>query len=345
MKINFILDMEQSLAGSGVYSSATRLAEGLQKKGFVVDINGRNSNYDIYHFHTALPQSMLKARLWSKKLHRKSHSKIVMHGHTTIEDFRNSFLFSNRIDFILIPYLKHFYSYADHLIAVSHYNRTILLRYGYPPEKISIISNGIDLSQFSGTLSLPRAAVRNFLGLTTDQLACLSLGICIWRKAPDVVVDIAKLTPEHRFFWVGKYFPLSLLAHAARLRKKFQQARVMSNLQFTDYVSYKTLVGMFHASDVFLYPSREENQGIALLEAMAYGKIPVVRDHPVFDWLTANYDCLKANTAKEFSKMLYKLATNPSLRKKLQQNGQETLKIHRIEDTINKLADLYNELS
>ncbi|MFX0207969.1 MAG: glycosyltransferase family 4 protein, partial [Candidatus Hodarchaeota archaeon] len=337
MKINFILDMEKSLAGSGVFSSATRLAVGLRKKGFTVDINGKNPPYDIYHFHTALPQSMLKARLWFKKLRHGKHGKIVMHGHTTIEDFRDSFLFSNHIDWILIPYLKRYYALADHLIAVSPYNRAVLLRYGYPPDKISVISNGIDLSRFSGTIPTVRTVIRNFFGLKSQQLICLSLGICIWRKAPDIVVDVAQLTPDHHFFWLGKYFPLSSLAHAARLRQKFQHARTLPNLQFTDYVSYKTLVGMFHAADVFLYPSREENQGIALLEAMAYGKIPVVRDHPVFDWLTHGHDCLKATTPKEFSEALYKVAANHSLREMLQHNGQETLKIHRIETAIDKI--------
>ena len=36
--------MEKGLAGSGVFSSATRLAKGLQQKGFHVDINRLANN-------------------------------------------------------------------------------------------------------------------------------------------------------------------------------------------------------------------------------------------------------------------------------------------------------------
>ena len=139
MKVNFILDMEKSLVGSGVYNSAIRLVEQLQSFGIDVDINGKKSNsYDIFHFQTALPQSLLKAKILAKKTNRKY--KILMTGHTTIEDFRNSFLFSNRIDFALIPYLTKYYSYADHLIAVSEYNRQILQRYGFNSNSITVIS-------------------------------------------------------------------------------------------------------------------------------------------------------------------------------------------------------------
>jgi hypothetical protein len=74
--------MERSLIGSGVYSSATRLANQLKKFGILTDINGRNDFYDIYHFHTALPQSFLKAKLLFKQPKRKY--QIVMTGHTTI---------------------------------------------------------------------------------------------------------------------------------------------------------------------------------------------------------------------------------------------------------------------
>ena len=62
MKVNFILDMANSLVGSGVYNSAVRLVEQLRSFGIDADINGKISKpYDIYHFQTALPQSLLES--------------------------------------------------------------------------------------------------------------------------------------------------------------------------------------------------------------------------------------------------------------------------------------------
>ena len=342
MKVNFILDMADSLVGSGVYSSAVRLVEKLKSFGIDADINGDKSKfYDIYHFQTALPQSLLKVKLLASKPSRKY--KILMTGHTTIEDFRNSFLFSNRIDFALIPYLTKYYSYADYLIAVSDYNKKILLRYGFDPNSISIISNGIDLTSNRKKKGLRKLA-RAKLGLTDDQMLVLSVGLCIFRKGPDVFSNVAAITPEHRFLWIGKYLPLGLIAHSPRLRSSFLNARNHTNINFTGYVSRSTLEAVWNAADIFLYVSREENQGIALLEGIAYGLTPVVRDHPVFNWLTHNQDCLKGNNAEEFSSHIVNLAKDNARRKRLSENGQKTLLSHDITKSIKKLADLYTEL-
>ncbi|MHA1947861.1 MAG: glycosyltransferase family 4 protein [Candidatus Hodarchaeales archaeon] len=342
MKVNFILDMANSLVGSGVYNSAVRLVEQLKSFGIDVDINGKKSNfYDIYHFQTALPQSLLKAKLLARKSSRKY--KILMTGHTTIEDFRNSFLFSNRIDFALVPYLTKYYSYADYLIAVSDYNKKILLRYGYDSNSIRVISNGIDLRNNRKITGL-RHRARKKLGITDDQMLILSVGLCIFRKGPDVFSKVAALTPEHRFMWIGKYLPLGMIAHSSRLRTSFQQARNLSNINFTGYVSRSTLDAIWNAADIFLYVSREENQGIALLESIAYGLTPVVRDHPVFNWLCHNENCLKGESPEEFSSHIENLAKDKNLRKKITYNGQKSLKSHDITKSIKELADLYTEL-
>ncbi|MFX1516829.1 MAG: glycosyltransferase family 4 protein [Promethearchaeota archaeon] len=340
MKVNFILDLEKSLIGSGVYSSAVRLANKLTESGINTDVNGTNYPYDIYHFQTSLPQSLWKAKLLKRK--KRTH-KIVMTGHTTIEDFRDSFIFSNRINFVLKPYLMKFYSYADYLIAVSNYNRNILLRYGFNPSNIQVISNGIDLTKFRKNPEL-RIKTRKNLGVS-DQLIVITVGICIYRKAPDIFTEVALSSPEHQFFWIGKYLPLGTIAHSTILREKLQLARRTSNIRFTGYVSRSTLEALWNAADVFLYVSREENQGIALLESMAYGKVPIVRDHPVFDWLLSEKDCLKGKTVEDFSNQLKRLSSDKNLMINLQENGRLTLKDHDIDKSVEKLVNLYTEIT
>ena len=342
MKVNFILDMEKSLVGSGVYSSATRLANRLKEYGINTDVNGKNQPYDIYHFQTALPQSLWKARILSKRKNRKY--QILMTGHTTIEDYRDSFLFSNRMDFVLVPYLTKFYSHADFLVAVSDYNRDILLRYGYNPSRIKVISNGIDLTKNRIDPRL-RINTRRKLGFSEKQLLIITVGLCIYRKAPDIFIEVALSLPKHQFFWIGRYLPLGTISHSSILRKKFRSARKASNIRITGYVSRLTLEALWNAADVFLYVSREENQGIALLESMAYGKVPIVRDHPVFKWLTPEKDCLKGNTVEDFSKQINRLASNQKLIKKIQSNGEKTLKAHDINRSVKELANLYTEIS
>ncbi len=341
MKVNFILDMEKGLVGSGVYNSAVRLAKQLETFGIKTDINGKNPPYDIYHFQTALPQSLLRARILNRRTHRKY--KIIMTGHTTIEDFRNSFLFSNKIDYALTPYLTKYYSYADFLVAVSDYNKTILLRYGFHPSIIQVISNGIDLST-NRKNAVIRKNARKRLGLNEKTFLIISVGLCIYRKAPDVFTETALKTPDHKFMWIGKYLPLGTIAHSPYLRKYFRKAKKSSNMQFTGYISKATLEALWNAADIFLYVSREENQGIALLESIAYGNIPIVRDHPVFDWLTHGKNCLKGKNPVDFSDHIVKLSSNKSLQSKLVKQSNKTLLKHDINKSIQELADLYTEL-
>lgn len=336
--------MEKSLRGSGVYSSAVRFARELERLGVNVAINGKSTSYDVIHFHTSLPQSLLKAQLIKRRRSTSSkYPQIVMTGHTTIEDFRDSFLFSNRVDFALVPYLTKFYGLADYLVAVSEYNRSILRRYGFNSDQIHVISNGIDLNRIRENKNLRRLA-REFLQVKEKQFLIVNVGICIYRKAPDLFVDVGVNTPEHRFLWIGKYWPLGTIAHSPYLREKFQKARQVPNIQFTGYVSRQTLEALWNAADIFLYMSREENQGIALLEAIAYGKIPIVRDHPVFDWLTHKKDCLKGETVQEFTELIRKLRAHPDELRKIRKNGQQIVQNHDIQKSIRELANLYAEI-
>lgn len=216
--------------------------------------------------------------------------------------------------------------------------------YGYDPSQIRVISNGIDLARNRKNPALG-FRTRKVLGLLKDQLLIITVGLCIYRKAPDIFTEIALRTPEHHFLWIGKYLSLGTIAHSPVLRAKFQSARKASNIKFTGYVSRSTLEALWNAADIFLYVSREENQGIALLESIAYGNIPIVRDHPVFDWLTSERDCLKGNNVNSFSEHIRRLSDDRKLRETLQSNGERTLKAHDIEKSIRKLADLYTEIS
>jgi 1,2-diacylglycerol-3-alpha-glucose alpha-1,2-glucosyltransferase len=102
-----------------------------------------NEDYDIAHINTigVLSEKIL---LDSKK----KGKKVIVHTHTTYEDFKNSFIFSN----FLAPYIKkrliRMYSNADMLISPSEYTKNIVLSYGIDNE-IEVVSNGVDTNKFN----------------------------------------------------------------------------------------------------------------------------------------------------------------------------------------------------
>ena len=70
-----------------------------------------------------------------------------------------------------------------------------------------------------------------------------------------------------------------------------------------------------------------------------------VRDHPVFDWLSSERNCLKGQTVKDFSKQIRRLASDNKLMVNLQSSGEMVLQDHDIKKSIEKLADLYTEIT
>ena len=342
--VNFIVDLGNALEGSGIYSSATRLATGLKEFGYDVTINTKETAA-IVHLHTALPQSCFRVLRYRAMRSRKqiTYPIIIIHGHTTVEDFVNSFLFSNQLKPILKWYLPYYYKLADHLIAVSDHNKQLLANYGINPAKISVISNGIKLGSAHYNEKL-RNAARKQLDLKNDQKLVIGLGISIYRKGIDKFVDIAEKLPEVRFIWIGRRISTAFLAHASLIKRKYKHAKELHNCQFCGYVSLKTLWGLFNAADAFLYPTREENQGISFLEAILYGKPAIISKHPVFDEFIDGVHCLKAESIDDYVKQITVLFNDPHLSANIVKNAQLYLEVHDIRKSIKKIAELFDSL-
>ncbi len=70
-----------------------------------------SGDYDVVHINTYGPRSL---RLLHKA--KKQGKKVIMHGHSTKEDFRNSFIGSNLFASAFGKYLAHMYQMADFII-------------------------------------------------------------------------------------------------------------------------------------------------------------------------------------------------------------------------------------
>jgi glycosyltransferase involved in cell wall biosynthesis len=102
---------------------------------------------------------------------------------------------------------------------------------------------------------------------------------------------------------------------------------------------------MFAAGDVYLLPAKVENQGIAVLEAMACGKAVILRDLPVFrEYYEDGHDCLLCADETEFREALDRLAGDPELRERLGENARETAAEHSLERVGDRLEGIYRDL-
>lgn len=244
--------------------------------------------HDIVHINTLGIRSKRLAR--SAK---KQGKAVVYHAHSTQEDFRNSFLGSN---LILAPYKKWIcscYAQGDVIVTPTEYSKSLLKGYGID-KPIYAVSNGIELESYR-PLDSDREEFRSRYGFSETDKVVMSVGLYFERKGILDFVRLAYAMPDHKFIWFGK---TPLISVPAKIRRAVRTK--LPNLIFAGYVPPEELKKAYVGSDVYIFPTYEETEGIVLLEALAAHADVIVRDIPVFGYLNDGTDCYKARSLSEF---------------------------------------------
>ncbi len=243
----------------------------------------------VVHVNTILPNSFfaaLRAKLTGKS--------VVYYGHSTEEDFRNSFVGSNLVSPLFKRWITLCYNMGNVILTPTAYSAQILR--GYKLKRpIYNISNGIDTDFFAPD-STGRLRFRQKYNLAKDQEVIINVGHLIERKGILNFIDLAKSMPNTQFIWFGHTAP-SLITKAV----KTAMESAPKNLLFAGYVNREELRDAYCGADIFAFMSHEETEGIVVLEALAC-KIPViVRDIPVYEnWLSHSENVYKAKDQVEF---------------------------------------------
>ena len=287
---------------------------------------------DLLHLNNMGPRSLYYA-----KRARHRDVPVVAHTHQTAEDFRESFALSNALARPMKPYLRYAYSLPDHLICPSAHTAEVLDDYCDTPR--TVVSNGFDPAKLEGYESL-RAEYLDRYDL--DPPVVFMVGHVIERKGLSTFVETARAMPDVDFAWFGFLNPgggtLDRILRSRTTTKHVREAP--ENCTFTGYV--EDVRGAFAAGDVFFFPTKNENEGMALLEAMACGKPPVVRDIPTFEWLEDGETCLKARA--DFRDAIERVTRNDTLRARIGEQAAEASEDYRLDAVSDELVSVYREL-
>ena len=284
-------------------------------------LHPRKGIFDILHLEFPSPQSV-----WYALRAQKQKKKIVMSTHVTVEDYKNTFRFSNYTTSLIEAYLKKVYSCADLLIAPSTYTKSLIRKYGIDCP-IEVISNGIHPSYLHGK--------KHENNKTNNHPVIGTAGYVTKRKGIQTFCHIADHCPTWDFKWAGS-FHQDLLYDVNEIATPI-------NVEFLGYV--ENIKDTYQQYDAFLFPSYEENQGIVLLEAASFGLPLIVRDLPVYsEWLVHGENCLKCSSDDEFIESLRKLFSQPDLYEKLQKNARLLAEQNSLEYIGNHLIQCYKKL-
>ncbi len=284
---------------------------------------------DVLHCNLMGPKSA-----WYARRARSRGIPVIVNTHLTAEDFGDSFRFSNALAKPLRRYLRWAYGLADVLVCPSAYNRRLISRYTDTPTRV--ISNGVDREKLRGFESLA-ADYRERFDLQSP--VAFQVGHVFKRKGLETFVETARRLQSFDFAWFG---PLDRLLKGRSTRRLIDSAP--DNCTFTGFVD--DIRGAYAVGDVFFFPTYEENEGIALLEAMAAGTPPVVRDIETFSWLEDGHDCLKVSEddLSTFVDTLDRLG-DAAVRRRLGANANAQVDRFELDAVAEQYAALYDELT
>ena len=295
MKVLLYTEGLKTIGKSGLGKAIKHQMTALENEHIEYTLDPKDDDYDILHINTYFPKSYRIAKKAKKK-----GKKIVYHAHSTEEDYKNGFIFAKQTSKLFKKWLIKCYSLGDVIVTPTLYSKNLLQGYkGLENKKIYDISNGIEIDFFKKDKKLGEKFRKDY-GFTKDYKIVMGIGLYIERKGIVDFVELAKRLPEYKFIWFG-YSPL---AAATKPVRKAVNTK-LDNLFFPGYVERDVIKGAMSGSDLYIFPTFEETEGIPIIEACACKQNAIVRDIPIFDgWLEDGKNVYKAKDVDEFEKKI-----------------------------------------
>jgi len=238
----------------------------------------RKTECDIVHAHCyhALPMHFSTLAKCSKFIVTPHFHGV---GHTP---FRES-LFR-----LFKPFGKRTLMKADKIIAVSDYEKSILCRwFGLKPDRVIVIPNGVDLSEFSG---LERQ--------DHDYKSILYVGYLSSFKGPQYLVEVLPKLEKNIVLEIVGSGPLR-----SYLERRARELKVHDSVRFYQNLPRGELLQKYADADVFVLLSRYEAYSIVVAEALAAGTPCIVaKTSALTEWVD-NESCFGVDIPISLNKL------------------------------------------
>lgn len=215
----------------------------------------KEKEYDVCHAFFGIPCGAI-AYLFRKKI-----PYIVSLRGSDVPGFNNRFGFEY---VFLKPIIRSIWKRAGAVVANSKGLKELALLTS-PDQEISVIYNGIDVSEFKPDLNRTNDG---------DMLRIVCVSRLIERKGIKYLIEaVGKLKDKNiKLVLVGEG------NQEEELKKLAQDQGISDIVDFKGYISHDNIADIYKNSDVFVLPSLNEGMSNALLEGMASGLTVIVTD-------------------------------------------------------------------
>jgi glycosyltransferase involved in cell wall biosynthesis len=177
-------------------------------------------------------------------------------------EFNGGVLDSEKLRKPVYRVMNHFIKKADYFQCISKYTETMLVNSGYPPERILMIPNGVDLARFTAASALTESRGRRINAVYVGRVEKV--------KGLDILVSSwAQVCSAHDAH-------LYIAGDGPVRRELTEQA---SRLGLSDRISFlgtvRNVPELLSRADIYVQPSRQEGLPNSVLEAMAMS-LPIV---------------------------------------------------------------------
>lgn len=228
---------------------------------------------------------------------------------------------------------------ADRVITISDSDRKYVHSFDVPLERIRVIPNGVDLTQYSHQ----KFNLQEEMAFEGKRVI-LFVGPLIKRKGPHVLVQaipaIIEEDPDVVFVFAGKG---NFKEEVERLS---QTLHVEKYTRFLGYVPEKQLHSLYQRSEALVLPSFSEALAYTILDAFVFSKpvvsslIPCIRDY-----LSDTALLVQPGDSKALGKAVLRLLNNRKLAKELGAKGRRLVETRFTWDAVvNKVEGIYHEV-
>jgi len=166
---------------------------------------------------------------------------------------------------------------SDGIVSVSDFTKNMIIKnYGISDNKIRLISNGIDLSEYH-SISQTDSVIQKYI--KPGRVLIFGIGRLIARKGFDKAIEAINIVNKKGY---NVHYVIAGLGDMYDLLcKKIEDLGLQSTVSLVGKLSHDELTAFYQGCDIFLMPNRElenrdtEGFGLVFLEANAFKK-PVI---------------------------------------------------------------------
>lgn len=292
---------------------------------------------DVIHVHS--PFTMGRVGLHYAK---KFRLPLVFTYHTLYDQYAHYFPVAQDLAReMALKFSIKFCNQCDHVIAPSPEIQEAL-ESNLVATPISVIPTGVSLKKFARG---DENWLQNNYGIGPDNKILLFVGRLTKEKNLEFLLQAFAAVHQRRSDTV-----LVLIARGPLeqpLKSMARELGLENEIIFTGALPFETLINAYHSSDLFVFSSMTETQGLVVLEAMACG-LPVVavRASGVQDMVESGVNgILTECQVEEFSQAVCQVLEHPDIYKYYRANALRRADSFSAQKMAGRLEELYMELS